>query len=94
MPWGIDLLTGNPQFVANKGDKGDQGDPGVDGDKHYTENFTNQATLNITHNLNKKPAVTVVDTAGDEIEGEVTHNTIDDLTIVFSASFSGSVILN
>lgn len=52
------------------------------------------ATWNVVHNLAKFPSVTIVDTAGDEVEGEVTHNTNNTLTIKFTAAFSGKAFIN
>lgn len=72
------------------------GDTTVTGgsDVNYVETFTNQSSVSVVHNLNKKPAVTIIDSAGDEIEGEVNHVSANELTVDFSASFTGSVILN
>lgn len=48
----------------------------------------------ITHNLGKYPSVTVTDSAGDEVEGEVRYNGINNVTVTFSAPFSGKAYLN
>jgi hypothetical protein len=48
----------------------------------------------ITHNLNKFPSCTVVDSAGDGVEGDVTYTNANQLTISFSAGFSGKAYLN
>jgi hypothetical protein len=48
----------------------------------------------ITHNLNKYPSVTIVDTANSEIIGEVVYNNSNTLILNFSASFSGKAFLN
>lgn len=48
----------------------------------------------ITHNLNKFPSVTIVDSANDEVEGNVNHVSNTQLTITFSAAFSGKAFLN
>lgn len=48
----------------------------------------------ITHNLNKRPSITVIDSAGDEVEGAVTIDSLNQVTITFCAPFSGSAILN
>jgi hypothetical protein len=48
----------------------------------------------ITHNLNKRPSVTVIDSAGSEVEGEVTINSLNQITIVFCSAFSGKALLN
>lgn len=64
------------------------------GDLNYTQTFTSQTTLTINHGLNKYPAVTVLDTANDEIEASITHNSINQLTIIFSTPTSGMVNIN
>lgn len=51
-------------------------------------------TWTITHNLNKRPSVTVLTSAGDEVEGAVTVDSLNQITITFCAPFSGSAILN
>jgi len=48
----------------------------------------------INHNLNKRPSVTVIDSAGTEVEGAVTVNSQSQITIEFCAAFSGKAILN
>lgn len=52
------------------------------------------ATWTVNHNLNKFPSVTIVDTANDEVEGEVTHISNTQLTIKFSAALSGKAFIN
>ena len=51
-------------------------------------------TWSIPHNLSKFPSVTIVDSAGDEVEGDVHYINNQSLNIVFSASFSGKAYLN
>ena len=46
----------------------------------------------ITHNLNRYPSVTVVDTGGSVIRGEIVFNTINKLTITFFSSGSASAV--
>lgn len=48
----------------------------------------------VPHDLGKFPSVTVMDSAGTFVEGEVTHIDNSILTIGFSSAFSGSVFLN
>lgn len=59
--------------------------------RNFSQDFSNSSTVVVNHNLGYRPSVTVIDTAGDEVEGMVTHNGINSLTIVFSASFGGTV---
>ena len=47
----------------------------------------------ITHGLNKKPNVRVLDTNGDELVGKVTYNTLNQLTIDYGVPLSGTAYL-
>ena len=47
-----------------------------------------------THNLGRYPAVTVVDSADTEVEGDVVHTNINVTTISFSAAFSGKAFFS
>lgn len=95
--------------IGPKGDKGDTGDtgpqgpqgdpgpPGQDGtdDAFYLHNqMIASATWNITHNLNKYPSVTIVNSAGDEVIGDVSYPSINSVTINFSAANGGKAYLN
>jgi ribosomal protein L35AE/L33A len=51
-------------------------------------------TWNITHTLNKFPSVSVVDSANNEVEGDVHFVDQNNITITFSSSFSGKAYLN
>lgn len=48
----------------------------------------------IVHNLGRLPVVNVIDTAGQQVFGEVHHLDENNLNIVFSHPFSGSVLLS
>lgn len=66
-----------------------------DTDKTYTHNQgAASATWSITHNLNKMPAVTVVDSADNVVVGEIEYNDNNSVTITFSGPFSGKAYLN
>ena len=51
-------------------------------------------TWSINHQLKKYPAVTIIDTNGNEIEAEVFHIDQNNLTITFSVVFIGTAVLN
>lgn len=55
---------------------------------------TPAATWTITHNLNKFPSVTVVDSANTEVIGDVQYTNNTTLTVAFSSAFSGKAYLN
>ncbi len=64
-------------------------------DKHYVHNQSSSAaTWNITHNLNKYPSVTVVDSAGTVVAGDITYVGANSLTVTFRSAFSGKAYLN
>ena len=51
-------------------------------------------TWTINHNLNKYPSITVQDSAGSIVVGEITYNNKNTITITFSGAFSGEAHLN
>lgn len=64
-------------------------------DKNYIHNqIVASANWSISHNLNKFPSVTVVDSGGNKVQGDVIYIDNNNLTISFSAPFSGKVYLN
>jgi hypothetical protein len=48
----------------------------------------------VTHNLGKNPSVTVVDSAGTVVIGEIQYISNNELTLTFSGEFSGKAYLN
>lgn len=52
------------------------------------------ATWTITHDLNKFPSVTVVDSSNSEVIGQIAYSSFNTLTITFSGAFSGKAYLN
>lgn len=63
-------------------------------DKHFKMEFTNSVEVTVEHNLKKRPAVTIIDSAGDEVEAAIDHVSENTLVARFSASFSGVVLCN
>ena len=51
------------------------------------------ATWNVVHELGGRPSVTVVDTAGTVVIGQVSYNSNTSITISFSAPFAGYAYL-
>ena len=48
----------------------------------------------IVHNMGKKPSVSIVDTADDEVIAKVTYNSNNQVTLTFSSPISGKAYLN
>lgn len=63
-------------------------------DKTYTQSFTAQSTVTVVHNLGKLPSVNVIDSAGDEVEGEVYYESVNVVIVTFSYPTSGRIICN
>jgi hypothetical protein len=61
---------------------------------HIHNQTLSSSTWNITHNLNKYPSVSVVDSSNEEVIGEVVYVNSNSLTVKFSAPFSGKAFLN
>ena len=65
------------------------------GDKNYIHTQSSaSATWTVTHNLNKFPSVTVVDSANNVVMGAVEMINLNSITITFTASFSGKAYIN
>jgi len=64
----------------------------VDTYVHY-ENTPN-IEWSITHNMNKYPSVTVVDSAGSIVEGAVDYLSLNSCRITFCGAFSGKAYFN
>ena len=67
------------------------------GDKNFVSNqlnFSAGAAQTITHNLGKFPSVTVVDSNGKQVIGEVQHTSVNALTVTFQNAFAAKVYVN
>ena len=73
---------------------GPSGPGGGDSDKNFEQEFSATDFISVIHNLNKKPSVTVVDSAGTEVVGDITHLNNNQLTVSFTAAFGGRIICN
>jgi len=61
----------------------------------YTHTQTSaSATWTITHNLNCYPAVSIVDSAGTVVFGEVNYISANVIVVTFVAAFGGKAYLN
>lgn len=68
---------------------------GTGTDVFYTHNQPTASNIwTITHNLNKYPSVTVVDSANNVVIGDVTFTDTNVLVVNFGSSFGGKAYLN
>lgn len=85
---------GNTGEVLTKTDGGTAWLASEGEDKNFTTTFSNQAEVLVTHNLNKYPAITVLDSANDVVVGEVEYINLNAIRLAFSSSFTGRVTCN
>ena len=65
------------------------------GDKNYSYVQTSPASVwSVTHSLNKYPSVTVFDSSGNEVEGDVTYSNLNQVVLTFSSAFAGTATFN
>ena len=103
-PWATKLtdLQDTPSSLGNAGqtlvvNSAEDGTEWVDQekDKHFTF-FQNSASKvwTATHNLQKHPSVSVIDSGGNVVIGDVTYIDLNQIQITFKASFSGIAYFN
>lgn len=64
-------------------------------DRHHTHKQAQAAKVwTVAHNLGKRPAVTVVDSAGTVVIGEVDYLDDNTVRLTFCAAFSGTAYFN
>lgn len=70
-------------------------DLGLVADKTYLHHQTVASdTWVIVHNLNKYPSVAVIDSAGNEVIGEISYDDKNQVTLKFVGGFKGVATLN
>ena len=68
---------------------------GIVNDKNFVyAQATSSDIWEITHNLNKYPAVTVVDSGGSVVIGEIVYIDKNNIRITFASAFSGKAYFN
>ena len=84
----------SPFFQGPEGPPGPRGDPGSSGLSSYTHvQSVPSDTWIIDHQLGFRPNVHVVDTNGDECEGEIHNVNLNRLDLIFSSPFAGTARL-
>jgi hypothetical protein len=73
---------------------GEQLGTSTGGGSTFTLPFSVLSTVSVGHGLGKYPAVTVMDSADNQVEGDIQYVDLNNLTVTFSAPFSGTVICN
>lgn len=85
---------GSPGPQGEEGPQGPQG-PAGSGDLSYTHNqIAASTTWTINHNLNKFPAISVVDSGGNVVAGDYQYVDPNTIVLNFTVAFSGKAYLN
>tara|TARA_R100001463_G_scaffold82980_1_gene137628 strand:+ start:282 stop:614 length:333 start_codon:yes stop_codon:yes gene_type:complete len=88
-----DSQAANPKYKTKSATLESLSNAGLDKNFVFTQN-TPSATWTIQHDLNKFCSVTVVDSAKQVVIGDITYTDLNELTITFTAAFSGQAYLN
>lgn len=87
--------AGKVLVVSEGGSRYELAASDVAGDRYYPHTQAVAAsTWTIPHNLGKFPSVTVVDSAGTEVVGDVTHADENTAVVTFTAAFAGRAFCN
>ena len=74
------------------------GPPGISppgSDANYVHDHpVPSATWDITHNLNKYPSITIVDTSDTSLEGKIEYLDLDTVRLTFNSAFAGKAVFN
>jgi hypothetical protein len=104
-----ETITGSDKWIGSDGNNGfvtknfspdALADYYIDSGKQFGSNtveFEQTVSSNlwtINHNLGRYPSITVVDSSGNVVVGFETYNSENQITLTFSAPFSGTVYLN
>ena len=86
-------LTGATGTTGLQGATGAQG-VGIEDVSYRHIQAISLSTWDITHNLGWYPNITVVDSAGSIVEGEISYTNENSLSLIFSSAFSGNAYLS
>jgi hypothetical protein len=78
------------QSLVVPGPEGPPGPPGDDGGVYHHVQSTASATWTVNHMLGRHPVVSVLDSAGSQVEVSVDHVTLDQLVLTLSYAVSGT----
>ena len=93
-------VQGVPGPQGPQGPQGAQGIQGIQGEAGpgistytHTQNIAS-SSWTISHNLNRFPSVSVVDSAGSVVIGSITYTDANTVVVTFTAAFGGKAYLN
>lgn len=81
--------SGPPGPQGEPGPRGESGAGILSGTFHWDQAVASNVWV-IPHNLGFVPQVTVTDSTGRVVEGDVVHNSVNQVTVSFTAPFAGT----
>lgn len=85
----LEIVERGPQ-----GAQGETGTPGLSGASYVHTQSVPEADWSIAHGLGRYPSVTVVDSAGTVVFGNVEYVSANQVVVHFNGAFGGSAYLN
>ena len=80
---------------SNTGPQGPIGPAGINGPASFVfAQGVDAAVWTVTHNLGWRPNVTVIDSSGRTVEGDIAYTSANVLTLTFSSAFAGTAYLS
>lgn len=87
--------AGDDGPAGAQGPAGPAGPAGADGGSYSHDQVLPSATWIVAHNLGYRPGgIVVIDSAGSQVEGQITHDSANQLTLTFSSAFAGAAYLS
>lgn len=90
----VEVLESQSISVVSVGTVGPAGPAGASGTSYEHVQSAASALWVINHNLGYKPNVTIIDTLGRTVIGDLTYPNYNTVLITFTAAFSGSAFLS
>lgn len=85
-------IQGPRGFKGDQGERGEKGDPGDAAFVHVQG--VAASTWFIQHNIGAYPNVTVLDSAGTRVEGDIEYLNTTSLNLIFTSAFAGVAYLS
>jgi hypothetical protein len=89
----VQVVESEQIIVTEIGIQGPPGPPGIDLTYEHSQLIASD-TWTINHQLGKHPAITVVDSGGSVVFGDITYSSLNTAIVRFSVPFGGNAYCN
>lgn len=91
----VHIEDGVELIVSDIGMRGPRGLPGSGGDLSWRHvQGVAASTWIVLHNLGKYPSISIVDSGGSAVIGEIRYDSLNQCTLTFASAFSGEAYAN